>query len=114
MHELSIAQSLLEAVCAEAERRPGSRVIKVGLRVGELAGVNAEALTFCFEALVRGTEMAPLTLEIEPGSRRQRCLACGHTFAAASGCLACPQCHFAETEFMGGDELEMVYLEVKP
>jgi hydrogenase nickel incorporation protein HypA/HybF len=114
MHELSIAHSVLEAVRAEAGRRPGARILKVGLRVGELAGVNPEALGFCFEALVRGTELEPLALEIEPGPRRQRCPACGHTFAVADGRLACPQCRAAETQCVGGDELEMVYLEVEP
>jgi hydrogenase nickel incorporation protein HypA/HybF len=53
MHELSIANSILEAVRAEAVRRPGVRLLKVGLRVGELAGVEPEALSFCFDSLGR-------------------------------------------------------------
>ena len=114
MHELSIAQSVLEAVRAEAQRRPRARIVKVGLRVGVLAGVNADALSFCFESLVQGTEMAPLALEIELGPRRQRCPVCGHTFAVTDCRLACPQCHIAETLCVGGDELDMVYLEVEP
>jgi hydrogenase nickel incorporation protein HypA/HybF len=114
MHELSIAQSLLEAVRAQAEHRPGAHIVKVGLRVGELAGVNAEALGFCFESLVRGTELDPLALEIELGPRRQCCSACGHTFAVADFRLACPQCGAAETQCVGGEELEMTFLEVEP
>src|SRR5512140_3574236 len=46
MHELSIASSVLEAVTKEAERRPNSRIVKVGLRIGELAGVDCDALSF--------------------------------------------------------------------
>lgn len=114
MHELSIAQSLLEAVRAEAEGRPRTRIVKVGLRVGELAGVNAEALRSCFESLVRGTKLDPLELEIELGPRRQRCPACGHTFAVTNYRFACPLCHASPTQCVGGDELEMVYLEVEP
>ncbi len=52
MHELSIADSILGAVRTEAARRPGARVAKVGLRLGELSGVDRESLSFCFEALV--------------------------------------------------------------
>jgi len=114
MHELSIAQSLLDAVRAEAGRRTGARIVKVGLRVGGLAGVNAEALSFCFESLVRGTELYPLALEIEPSPRQQRCPACGHIFAVVDSRLACPQCHAAETQCVGGDELEMTFVEVEP
>jgi hydrogenase nickel incorporation protein HypA/HybF len=112
MHELSIANSILEAVRAEAVRRPGVRLLKVGLRVGELAGVEPEALSFCFDALVSGTELAPLTLEIETRPRRQLCRECGRTFRVVDYSIVCPDCGAAETRCIGGDELEMVYLEL--
>ncbi len=65
MHEMGIASSVLETVRAEAERHPGARVTKVGLRIGELAGVDPASLTFCFEALVQGTELEAAILAIE-------------------------------------------------
>jgi Zn finger protein HypA/HybF involved in hydrogenase expression len=42
--------------------------VKVGVRIGEMAGIDPDSLAFCFEALVQGTELEPLELEIEPGS----------------------------------------------
>lgn len=113
MHELSIANSLLEAVRAETGRRPGVRVLKVGMRLGELAGVEADALRFCFESLVRGTELEPLALVIEPRPRRQRCLQCARTFTVVDYDVACPDCGAPETQCIGGDELELAYLEVE-
>jgi hydrogenase nickel incorporation protein HypA/HybF len=65
MHEMGIASSVIEAVRAEAGRHPGGRVTKVGLRIGELAGVDAASLTFCFEALVKDTELESAALAIE-------------------------------------------------
>jgi hydrogenase nickel incorporation protein HypA/HybF len=65
MHELGIANSVLEAVQAEAARYPGSLPVKVGLRIGELAGVNPDSLTFGFEVLTHGTDWERLALEIE-------------------------------------------------
>ena len=65
MHEMGIAASVLEAVHGELERNPGYRAAKVGLRIGEFAGVDGDSLAFCFEALVKGTAMEPLVLEIE-------------------------------------------------
>ncbi|MCL5671211.1 MAG: hydrogenase maturation nickel metallochaperone HypA [Acidobacteria bacterium] len=111
MHELSIAKSVLEGVRAELARRPGARLQKVGLRVGELSGVNADALSFSFEALVKGTEMESVTLEIERGPRRQRCPDCMNEFAVENGDLACPSCGARVTECIGGRELEFTYLE---
>jgi hydrogenase nickel incorporation protein HypA/HybF len=65
MHEMGIASSVLDAVHKELERYPGQRATKVGVRVGEFAGVDAESLRFCFEALVKDSPLAPLLLEIE-------------------------------------------------
>jgi hydrogenase nickel incorporation protein HypA/HybF len=65
MHEMGIAESILDAVRKEAAMRPGFRVGKVGLRLGDLSGVDTESLSFCFDALVLGTDLAPLELAID-------------------------------------------------
>ena len=113
MHELSIANSILEAARAEAARRPGARLLKVGVRVGELSGVEPDALSFSFEALVRGSDLEPLVLEIETCPRRQRCTVCGRIFRVVDFNLDCPDCGALESRCISGDELEMVYLEVE-
>jgi hydrogenase nickel incorporation protein HypA/HybF len=113
MHELSIAQSILEAVGAEIEKRPGARALKVGVRIGPLSGVEPDSLSFCFEALVKDTEMEPLTLEIELRQRMQQCSRCGTTFAVKAYELTCPECGEFQTQCVGGDELELSYLEIE-
>ncbi len=113
MHELSIANSILDTVRAEAAQRPGARLTKVGLRVGELAGVDPDSLDFCFNVLVTGTELAPLALEIETRPRRQRCPQCDCTFRVVDFNISCPDCGNPETDCIGGDELEVVYLEAE-
>ena len=80
MHELSIAEAILDAVRLEAEKRPGAHVAKVAVRVGALSGVEPDALSFGFACLVQGTNLAPLELIIEHVSRRQRCPSCDLTF----------------------------------
>jgi hydrogenase nickel incorporation protein HypA/HybF len=69
MHELSIANSVLEAVQKEMTRRPRARLTKIGLRIGEFSGVEESSLRFCFEVLVRDTEMRAAVLDIERGPR---------------------------------------------
>ena len=113
MHELSIAKSVLETVQAELAQRPGSRLHKVGLRVGELSGVNADALNFSFEVLVRGTDMEQVVLEIESSPRRHRCPGCDTVFTVRNYDVACPNCGAAGTECVGGQELEFAYLELE-
>ena len=59
MHELGIAASVLQEAQQEAHRHPGTRLRKVKVRVGELSGVNPEALSFSFEVLVRDAGLEP-------------------------------------------------------
>jgi hydrogenase nickel incorporation protein HypA/HybF len=113
MHEMGIANSVLDAVRAEAGRFPNGHIHKVGVRIGELAGVDPDAMSFCFEALVRGTDLEPLALEIEYCPRRAQCRACGHRYASSVEVPGCPECGWMEAQFLSGDELELTYLEVE-
>jgi hydrogenase nickel incorporation protein HypA/HybF len=113
MHELSIAEAILDAVRSEAGKRPGAHISKVGVRIGALSGVEPEALSFGFSVLVQGTDFEPLALVIEPVPRRQRCPACDFTFEVTEDSLACPRCASGETLLAGGDELNLAYLEVE-
>jgi len=71
MHEMGIASSILEAVRTETAMHTPARARKVGVRLGEMAGIDANSLSFCFDALVKGTDLEPLELAIEPGSTDQ-------------------------------------------
>jgi hydrogenase nickel incorporation protein HypA/HybF len=113
VHELSIASAILDKVAAEAERHPGARFTKVGVRVGEISGVDADSLSFGFECLVKDTPFEPLALEIEYCPRVQRCLSCRHEFAAPDCLTACPQCGHLATECIGGQELDIAFMEIE-
>ncbi len=113
MHELSIASAVLDAVRQEAERHPGTRVTKVGLRVGAMAGVDCDALSFSFEVLVQGTEFEQVALAFESCPVRYRCRVCGDTFTVSDYDTFCPRCHRADTDCIGGTELDLAYLEME-
>jgi hypothetical protein len=65
MHEMGIASSILEAAASEAQLHPGHRAVKVGVVIGEYAGVDTESLRFCFEVLAK--ERGPVPLELDIG-----------------------------------------------
>ena len=66
MHELSIAISLVDAVCDELPRF-GDRVSvrRVLLRVGPLSGVVPDALRFAFDVAAHDSPIAGACLDIE-------------------------------------------------
>jgi hydrogenase nickel incorporation protein HypA/HybF len=113
MHEMGIANSILEAVAGEMRRHPDMRAMRVGVRIGELTAVDGESLRFCFDALSRDTDLDGLLLEVELCPRRHRCGPCGQTFAVHDYDFACPQCGALKTEYVSGDELELAYVEVE-
>lgn len=113
MHELSIAQSVLEAVQAEAARHPGSKPVKVSLRIGELAAVDPDALQFSFEALTHESDLEGLQLDIEFCPRRHRCLDCGTEFNVEDFDFRCSKCQSTRNECISGDQLDMKYLELE-
>ena len=113
MHEVNIAEAVLKAVQTEAMRHPGSLPRKVGVRVGELAAVDPEALRFCFEAIIRGTDLESLLLEVEVCPLRHRCQNCGQEFVVRDYDFSCPQCGREGGVCISGDELDLAYLEVE-
>jgi hydrogenase nickel incorporation protein HypA/HybF len=113
MHEMGIANSVLEAVRTEMRRYPGSYPCKVGVRIGEMAAIDADALRFCFEAMIQETDLASLELAIEVCPRRHRCLVCERDFIVHDYDCSCPQCASLVTTCISGDELELAYLEVE-
>lgn len=113
MHEMGIANSVLDAVRTEMVRYPGSYPCKVAVRIGEMSAIDQDALRFCFEAMVQGTDLASLELAIEVCPRRHRCQVCACEFVVRDYDSQCPQCASLETKCISGDELELAYLEVE-
>ena len=110
MHEMSIALALIGQVEEAAERAGDVAAVRsVRLRVGELAGVVPDALTFCFELACAGTvlEGAELVTDEVPG--RARCMPCAHEWAVGMPpLLSCPRCDSGMTDLLSGRELQIV------
>ena len=65
MHELSIAVSLVDAICEELPKLGDVSIRSVRIRVGALSGVVPDALTFAFDVAADGSRVAGARLDIE-------------------------------------------------
>jgi len=65
MHEVGIANSILDAVRTEMLPHAGARPVKVAVKVGAMSGVDRDSLSFCFEAITRGTLFESTILAVE-------------------------------------------------
>lgn len=113
MHELSIAQAIVDRVTNEVKRHPGVRPVEVGVLVGEISGVDKDALAFGFAILAEDAGWAHLSLNVEYRSRRHGCNVCGHEFTVSGFETSCPGCGNLATVMLAGDELDIAYIEVE-
>jgi hydrogenase nickel incorporation protein HypA/HybF len=109
MHELSIAQAVVEIASRHAA---GRRVTKVELRVGHLRQVVPSALEFAFELTAHGTALEGAELVIEDVPARGRCRACGGETEMRAFPLQCSHCGGLDLELEAGDELLVDALEL--
>jgi hydrogenase nickel incorporation protein HypA/HybF len=112
MHELSIAQSILDIVSRQVESDKLPAVKKIVVRVGALSGVMPDALQFSFEAIIPDTALASSVLEIEQLAIQGKCLECEKQFDVKDFFFACPDCHSTRIEVVRGYELDIAYVEV--
>lgn len=92
MHELAFAEQVLEEVQREAHKYPGSKVVRVKLRAGELLALEPSSLRFCLEAVSAGTVMECARIDICESGPEISCPSCGIAPASASLGATCPRC----------------------
>jgi hydrogenase nickel incorporation protein HypA/HybF len=113
MHELSIAMSLVDAACEEAERLGNVRVAALHLRLGALSGVVREALEFSFGLAAEGTAIAGSRLEIEEVPVIVFCSTCrAERELPGLQSFRCPVCGGETVDVVSGRELDLVSMEV--
>lgn len=108
MHELSIANAVVEAC---AERALGSRVISVRLEIGELAAVMEDAVRFCFDVCAKDTVVEGAVLEIAKVGGRAECTACGASVEMKSPIGRCA-CGSVDLRIVAGEELRVKEMEI--
>jgi len=113
MHELSIAQALVEQVEAAATKEHAQRVVRVVIAVGALSGVDPEALRSLFPLVAEGTVTADAELVVEPVKARVRCRVCACEEVAQTSFIRCTACGSRDVELVAGRELHIKTVELE-
>ena len=112
MHEMSICEGIVQVLEAQASAQNYGRVKGVWLEIGQLAGVELDALRFSFDVVSRDTLADGARLEIIELPGEGWCLPCGRTVEVRERYDACPHCGSYQVQVTGGDELRIKELEV--
>jgi hydrogenase nickel incorporation protein HypA/HybF len=113
MHEMSIAESVLQIIEESARAEGCARVKTVWLEIGQLACVEKEALRFCFDAVMKDSIAEGAQLEIVETAGQGRCTQCGGEAQIAALYEACPQCGSYTMQVIAGDVMRVKELEVE-
>ena len=113
MHEMSLAEGVLQLVEETAMRENAQRVKLVVLEIGRLSSVEPEALRFCFEAVVDGSIAQGAVLEIVDVPGVGWCMPCGESVAMDEVFGACPKCGSYQLQPTGGTEMRVREIEIE-
>jgi len=113
MHELAIANTIMEHVQTQLDADDFPKVTKIVVRIGQLTDIVPDALLFNFDAIKLDTPLARAQLEIEERQVMAHCNACGGDFTVESYFFLCPECSSGDVKVTAGEELDIVYVEVE-
>jgi hydrogenase nickel incorporation protein HypA/HybF len=113
MHELSIAQSILDIIDEYAASDGFSSVLRLELEIGALSGIEIDALQFALEAVRSSTRLAEAQITVEILEADGRCNACGTEFRLRETFAPCPRCGSGRIETHGGTDVRIRNLHVK-
>jgi hydrogenase nickel incorporation protein HypA/HybF len=113
MHELSLAQNIVDIVHQYVPSDQTGAVKSVKLKLGDLSGVVSDSLEFCFSAIIADTPLKGMSLDIEHIPFTLHCKQCNATFVGEFGVVLCPTCGADTTEVVAGTEMQVVEIELR-
>lgn len=112
MHEMSICEGILQILEERAAIDRFTAVQRVRLEIGRFAGVEADALRFGFDVVMKGSVAEGAALEIIDLPGVAYCFDCGEEVEIDDRLSPCPLCGGGRLTPTGGEDLRIKDLEV--
>jgi hydrogenase nickel incorporation protein HypA/HybF len=108
VHEMSYCEGVVEAVERRAAGRP---VARVGVRIGAIHRVVADAFAQSFQIAAAGGPAEGATTELVVVPVHGHCMDCRADFDTPDPSPACPSCGSLDVAVVGGDEVVLEWLQ---
>jgi len=112
MHEMSLAEGILQIIEDTVHANAAAQVRSVLLEIGVLSHVEVQALRFCFDAVTRSTVADGARLDVRAVPGRAWCMPCGASVPLQRLGDACPQCGSYQLQVTAGEEMKVKEIEV--
>ena len=113
MHEMSLCESILQVMEQNARSQGYTRVKAVWLEIGQLSGVELEAMRFGFDVVTRGSLADGARLEMIELPGQAWCMQCQKRVQVMRLFDQCPDCGGYQLQVTGGKEMRIKELEVE-
>lgn len=128
MHELAIAQKIIETIEQEAEKNGMTKVKKAVLKIGKMAAFQKEQLEFCLKTYEKDEMLEDMIFEIVEVPVELICKSCAqkfvdarfeddefaHEIAHAPALYVpppCPSCSSEDVTMTSGNEMTLMSIE---
>jgi len=113
MHEMSLAQALVDQVTELAQKEGSQKILSVDVSIGALSGVMRESLEFCFPVVARGTALEGTVLNVTEVPLKAECGDCRRITYPEPFEITCSHCGSMNLTVTEGREFKLVSLEVE-
>lgn len=113
MHELSIAQNIIQIVNSCVEKDKLGLVDKVNLKIGLLSNILIDSLRFSYNSIIENTPLKNSILDIEVLPIKISCNDCSEIATTNDFIFSCPACKSSAINVIGGNELIVSSIQLK-
>lgn len=114
MHELSLAQSMIEQLAETMEKEASSyhKIERIDLEIGSMSGVDKDSFEFVFPFAAEGTMAEGAKLVFNEVAVAVNCNQCGKTTSPQYPIVACTECSSMDVEITQGRDFRIIQMEV--
>ncbi|UOB17106.1 hydrogenase maturation nickel metallochaperone HypA [Abyssalbus ytuae] len=112
MHELSIVTSIIKIAEEELAKTNAAYIEEIELEIGDLSGIETDALNFVWPAAVKNTALEKASKKINIIKAEAKCTECDRVFEIENIYDPCPGCHSIQKTILRGRELKIKSLKV--
>jgi len=113
MHELPIAESILDIALRHATSSSAKKVSEINLIIGQISSVVDDSVAFYWKIISQGTICEDANLNFTRLPAILLCLECGQTYGIESELSPCPQCGSVQIKIIQGEEFQLESIDIE-
>lgn len=112
MHELSVAQNIIDIVKENVSENDIGNVRTIFLEIGEFSGIIPDSLQYCFDIIKSDANLENSKMEIKKIPFVLFCNDCSAETTNNVGIRFCDKCGSYNTKIISGTDMQIIKIEL--